>query len=505
MIRSYLNFLKEDGRHSHYTEDPYTFEIKCESCGKTFTCINRDFSGAYKAIKKHKNILCLDCRRKIGSSKGWHAAKDLINKGRAEKSLKLQKQFKQIEEEEINHRIKSIEELKKWYEEKHRATTCICEHCGREIPLKNRRDMRTFLKWHPEKILCKGCGISLAKIEKNKEKILNSEKITDCTFILEQPYFGANFEAKKAERKKYEFICKSCGRKFKACIPFSKEKVLACPDCYNPKTSTSSIEIEIYEFIKNIYKGKIERQNREILSPRELDLYFPDLKLAIEVDGYYWHNDSLRTFEKYKDCNKLGIRLISIYDIEWKENKEFTKAFLKAQLGLYDKEINSENCELKEITSNESKNFLSENYFFNFSEDIIKGETINLGLFFKEELIQLVIFNKQKSNWELSCICSKKDLNILKGKEKLLKSFIEKYSNNIIAYCDLRFFSEDSYKELGFKKIKSEDPSYRYVKNDKIYQAQVFEESELIEPSKSKYFKIYDFGKILFKFDPDFT
>jgi hypothetical protein len=46
----------------------------------------------------------------------------------------------------------------------------------------------------------------------------------------------------------------------------------------------------VVDFIKSIYNGKIITNNRKILKGKELDIYLPDEKLAIEFDGIYWHS-----------------------------------------------------------------------------------------------------------------------------------------------------------------------------------------------------------------------
>ena len=42
---------------------------------------------------------------------------------------------------------------------------------------------------------------------------------------------------------------------------------------------------QIYEFIKSIYAGDVICDTRKVISPLELDIYIPDLRIAIEFDG----------------------------------------------------------------------------------------------------------------------------------------------------------------------------------------------------------------------------
>ena len=50
-------------------------------------------------------------------------------------------------------------------------------------------------------------------------------------------------------------------------------------------------------YIKEIYSGEIIENDKTIINPKELDIVLPELKLAFEFDGKYWHMDS-RIFDE---------------------------------------------------------------------------------------------------------------------------------------------------------------------------------------------------------------
>lgn len=69
------------------------------------------------------------------------------------------------------------------------------------------------------------------------------------------------------------------------------------------------------------YNGQIQPNNRKIINPKELDIYIPDLKLAIEFNGIYWHAEERQNNiyihrEKSILCHNKGIRLIHIFEFE---------------------------------------------------------------------------------------------------------------------------------------------------------------------------------------------
>ena len=115
-----------------------------------------------------------------------------------------------------------------------------------------------------------------------------------------------------------------------------------CPNqCYVVKKRTSKPEHEIANFIKENYPALEVQQSVKnlIRNPQntrwmELDIYIPELKLAFEFNGTYWHSDKLigskknlftsaQQYHDYKteQCKKLGIKLIHIDEAEWKRSK----------------------------------------------------------------------------------------------------------------------------------------------------------------------------------------
>ena len=72
----------------------------------------------------------------------------------------------------------------------------------------------------------------------------------------------------------------------------------------------SKAQKEIYWHLTNVFPDiKIKLNDKNIISPKELDIYIPELKIGIEYDGEYWHysewaigNNSLEKM-KIKDKN----------------------------------------------------------------------------------------------------------------------------------------------------------------------------------------------------------
>ena len=169
---------------------------------------------------------------------------------------------------------------------------------------------------------------------------------------------------------------------------------------------TSHYEDSLFDYIKSIYKGKIIRDNRTILSnlKQSLDIYIPDLKIAFEFDGLYWHNELNKPDKNYhlkktEECLKKGIQLIHIFEDEWLYKQDIVKSRIKNLLGLITDKIYARKCIIKEITNKESKTFCENNH--------IQGginSKYSFGLFFNNELVSVMTFGNKRKNLGLKSI-----------------------------------------------------------------------------------------------------
>jgi hypothetical protein len=96
-------------------------------------------------------------------------------------------------------------------------------------------------------------------------------------------------------RNKYRWKCIKCGNEFEQNIHKNQingkiEYVPRCLNCYPHLSGYSFLEKELVDFIKSIYNGEIITNNRKILKGKELDIVLPELNLAIEFNGIYWHS-----------------------------------------------------------------------------------------------------------------------------------------------------------------------------------------------------------------------
>lgn len=150
-----------------------------------------------------------------------------------------------------------------------------------------------------------------------------------------------------SSQNKYWWIC-DLDHSYCASPKNRTKRKSGCPHC---SRKISLQEKELYNYILEIYKGKILLNNRKIIKPKELDIYLPDIGIGFEYNGMFWHSeDNVREdeihYKKWKMCHELNIELMTIWSHDWLNYKEETKQKIKY---LIDYHNNDSNITLKDI------------------------------------------------------------------------------------------------------------------------------------------------------------
>ena len=251
---------------------------------------------------------------------------------------------------------------------------------------------------------------------------------------------------------------------------YYKYKINICTKCFPVNEQSSIKEKELINFIISLNIPFIQN-DRSLLNGKELDIYIPSHNLAIEFNGLYWHSELFKNKNYHLDktnlCNQKGVQLIHIFEDEWVYKADIVKSIIKSKLGLITNKIYARKCNIKEIDSKISKEFLNDNHLQGNVNSSIK-----LGLYYNNELVSVMSFGKKRKSmgsnsnegeYEMYRFSNKIDTNIIGGASKLLKYFIKNYNpEEIISYADKRYSKGDLYERLGFKRVGESKPNYWY-------------------------------------------
>ncbi len=315
-----------------------------------------------------------------------------------------------------------------------------------------------------------------------------------------------------------KFQCKKCNTIFESTWWNVFQGCGRCNVCFPKKEFNSYAQQELIEFIQSLNLN-YTYNDRTIITPKELDIYIPDKKIAIEFNGLYWHSEqNLNEAQKYHNnktnsCLEKDIQLIHIFEDEWIFKKDIVKSRLKQILNVNNtQKIHARKCTIKEIDSKIKNEFLEKFHIQGKDNSIIK-----LGAFYNNELIAVMTFshgNISKGSisleqiYELNRFCSNYNYHIPGIASKLLKYFKCNYNwTEIFSYADRRWSKGNVYYKLGFQFDSITKSNYWYIKDYKrIHRFSLrkkgYEDKDIPEwvlRKQQGYYRIWDCGNLKFK------
>jgi hypothetical protein len=326
----------------------------------------------------------------------------------------------------------------------------------------------------------------------------------------------------------YNFKCLKCSNIFSSTL-LGSGKIPICRKCY-PLVKNSKIEEFIRDFLNSNNINHLD-SDRKILNGLEIDLLLNEHKLGIEVNGCYYHSETMGKKDKKYHlnksilANKKDIKLIHIFEDEILYKPEIVKSRISNLLNITKNKVYARKCVIREISKKESEFFLNNNHIQGSSIDKIR-----IGLFYGEELISIMTFGglrksmgyiQRENFYELLRFCNKLNTNVIGGFSKLLKYFIINYTpQKIITYADIRWSGLDTinnvYYKNGFKYLGNTPPNYWYLKvgeyNNRFHRFNFRKDILIKEGFKREltefeimkikgYDRIWDCGNMKFEFD----
>ena len=262
------------------------------------------------------------------------------------------------------------------------------------------------------------------------------------------------------------FWCNYCDNLF-----YSKHKQNNIKCNCQIKHGVSIKELELRNYIMSLIPDEdIIFNDRTILKGKELDIYIPNLNLAFEFNGMYWHSDNIIDKNKHQNkvlqCKEQGINLIHVFEDEWDSKNELIKNRIKSKLNKSPK-IYARKCTVGNVDNTTYKDFCNLFHIQGYTEAKIK-----IGLYYDYELVAVMSFgaprnksDKIKYEYELIRYCS--DGSVIGGASKILKYFEKKYKpKSLMSYADMNWSNGNLYSVLGFTEESYTKPGYFYYNKE---------------------------------------
>jgi very-short-patch-repair endonuclease len=293
-----------------------------------------------------------------------------------------------------------------------------------------------------------------------------------------------------------------------------------CPKCAK-QDRFSNVHKRLMQWLERVGIDDALPNYRKLIAPKEIDVFLPKKKVAIEVDGVYWHSSRFMADEAAKrsarraQVEQQGVRFLRFWDFEFLQRTQATLSFLRSVLGLNTFRIGARECEVTPVESAVARDFLDKWH--------MQGATVasvNLGLFYQAKLVAVMTFRRpsisKKYDWEMARFAVKGKWNVAGGASKLFKHFLKDHSGSVVSYADRRYSTGDLYRAMGFTLVHVSKPGYFYYhQKHKIvtrYQAQKHKLKNLLgdrfdstlseydNMTSNNFHRVYDCGQFVFVF-----
>ena len=224
--------------------------------------------------------------------------------------------------------------------------------------------------------LCKATDTRILNISKKLRSIALEKRFGEHSRlkhdVIQQRFEDSNFNISAQELQKYQNLrkklhvsCSICSKEYAVSLNMLKSNFMCC-DCF-PNDTASRGQQEIFDFVKSLGFNDVLLSDRQVIRPKEIDVYVPSKKLGIEFNGVYWHCDRFidahQHDKKFNLGQKSGIQIIQIFDDEWKRKKELVQTMLKYKLGACNGEkIGARKCQIVELSDTEKSQFFNQNH-----------------------------------------------------------------------------------------------------------------------------------------------
>lgn len=278
-----------------------------------------------------------------------------------------------------------------------------------------------------------------------------------------------------------------------------------CPDCWASRYS-SQPETELQDFLTSLGVSFLSN-DKKFLQGKELDIYIPANKLAIEFNGLYWHTEEMGKhpsyhYDKWLACREKGVQLIQIWEDEWNFNPEQIKHMISHKLGLStQRRVFARKTQVIQLDRTAAKSFLAMNHVQGFAKGSHYLGLTEIDNSQSEILAVLVLEDEPSISGKLmNIIRYATSVTLVGGFTKLLSHVTKEYGpDSYQALADHSVSTGNLFASNGFVAEKVTSPDYMYFTGKKREPKENLDEQRLAKLTDSK--RIWDAGKTLYVLD----
>lgn len=259
------------------------------------------------------------------------------------------------------------------------------------------------------------------------------------------------------------WVCVSCEHEWWGKVR-NRTAGKGCPSCAT-RRFISKPEQELQTFIGSHCEDAVFN-TKAVISPYELDVYIPSMRVAVEFNGLYWHSEaqgkgSSYHHAKWLACKEQGIQLVQVWEDEWRDKPELVKQLLLHKLSLSEMErVPARKTSVGCISYGEASNFLNQFHIQGASRG-----SLYVGLKTEDALVAVMVLMKRPAAGEYEIVRYATSAVVPGGFSRLV-AFVERHFPQVealVSFSDHCVSDGGLYRQNGFSEEGELPPDYRYL------------------------------------------
>lgn len=281
---------------------------------------------------------------------------------------------------------------------------------------------------------------------------------------------GLGTIARRNVDQQVQIRCRSCGHVQQRSvygIVRCHDRV-PCWECSAGRSFCSRAEREIGDYVASIIgDNNVKRQHR--LAGVELDVHATAHNFAVEHNGLYWHSEAIVDRQYHQRKSELaaahGLKLLHIFEDEWRDKRQIVESMVNARLGAVEK-LNARDFTVSELCAADRATFFNANHIdgdvrAHAAFCLKHGDTIVAAASFRAAMHYDAMELARFATLRFTCV------------RGAISRLISAYGNatatkRIVTYADQRFGVTHGYERAGFTKIA--DTGERFWWTDRTHR-----------------------------------
>ena len=277
-------------------------------------------------------------------------------------------------------------------------------------------------------------------------------------------------EYRSRQGQHLEFRCRACGTVNRKTLQ-AFERGSQCQRCF--PVGVSQGETEVAEWLRSLGVA-VRTGARDVIGPKELDIFLPEHDMAVEFNGLYWHSelapggvDRRGHVEKTDAARAAGVRLVHVFSDEWARKREVIESMLLHRVGASPNRLPARGLRVVVPSVGERRAF--------FEQSHVSGDVPASAAFALADdrgiVCCLSIRKPRQKKWsgmaEIARFATRPYHHVPGGLQRLLKRAKEQARadglSGIITYADRRFGEGEGYARVGFEPAGDTGIDYWYT------------------------------------------